>query len=96
MAAATTISGPSPSPIKRISQRRRAWNTFARNRSALVGLVLVVLIIAGLRCAPLIAPHDPLTQSTINRLKGPSGDYWLGRDTYGRDVFTATHSLRRG
>jgi peptide/nickel transport system permease protein len=88
MATATTIPGPSPSPIKLISQRRRAWNTFARNRSALVGLVLVVLIVLVALLAPVIAPHDPLTQSTINRLKGPSGDYWLGRDTYGRDVFS--------
>lgn len=71
-----------------ISQRRRAWRTFTRNRSAVVGLALVVLIILVALLAPLIAPHNPLTQSTINRLQGPSDGHLLGRDGYGRDVLS--------
>jgi peptide/nickel transport system permease protein len=54
----------------------------------LVGLVLVVLIFLIAIFAPLIAPHDPLTQSTINRLQGSSSDHLLGRDPYGRDVLS--------
>ena len=80
--------GKSPPPVQLISQRQRAWRTFKRNRSALVGLVLIVLIFVVAVLAPLIAPHDPITQSTINRLKGPSADHWLGQDAYGRDVFS--------
>lgn len=86
--ATTTANGASGSPIQLVSQRKRAWRTFARNRSALVGLVLVVIIVLVGLFAPLLAPHDPLTQSTINRLKEPSGDYLLGQDAYGRDVFS--------
>jgi len=76
------------SKVTLVSQRKRAWRTFSRNRSALVGLVLVVLLVFIALFAPWIAPHDPLEQSTINRLEEPSREYLLGRDAYGRDVFS--------
>ncbi len=71
-----------------ISQRRRAWMTFKRNRTAVVGLVLVVFLVLVALIAPLLAPHDPIPQSTINRLADPSAEYLLGRDDYGRDVLS--------
>ena len=80
--------GNAASPIALVSQRQRAWRTFSRNKSALVGLVLIILIVLVAIFAPLIAPHDPIAQSTINRLKDPSGSYLLGRDDYGRDVLS--------
>jgi len=80
--------GPPVSSFKLISQRRRAWRTFTRNRSALIGLVMIVMIVLVGIFAPLLAPYDPLTQSTINRLKPPSAQHWLGLDTYGRDIFS--------
>ena len=85
---ATTVPEPVPSKIQYVSQRKRAWRTFSRNRSALVGLVLVVLLFLVAIFAPVIAPYDPLAQSTINRLEGPSSEHWLGRDPYGRDVLS--------
>jgi len=88
MAADSTVSAAPGAQIALVSQRRRAWRTFSRNRSALVGLVMVVLIILVALLAPVLAPHDPLTQSTINRLQGPSDGHLLGRDGFGRDVFS--------
>lgn len=76
------------SSIAIVSQRQRAWRTFARNRSAVVGLAMVISIILIAVFAPLIAPHNPLTQSITNRLEGPSPGYPLGRDAYGRDVLS--------
>lgn len=73
---------------KLVSQRRRSWNAFKRNRPAMVGAVLIVLIVLVALAAPLLAPHDPLTQSTINRLKPPGGEHLLGTDDYGRDVLS--------
>jgi len=80
--------GAPRSSFKLISQRRRAWRTFTRNRSALIGLVMIVIIVLVGIFAPLLAPYDPLTQSTINRLKPPSAEHWLGLDSYGRDIFS--------
>jgi peptide/nickel transport system permease protein len=88
MAANATTASEFGAPKTLISQRRRAWRTFTRNRSAVVGLVLVILLVLVALLAPVLAPHDPLTQSTINRLQGPSDGHLLGRDGYGRDVFS--------
>lgn len=71
-----------------ISQRQRVWRTFTRNRAALAGLVLVLLLVVVALAAPLLAPHDPLEQSTIDRLAPPSGSYPLGRDDFGRDILS--------
>jgi peptide/nickel transport system permease protein len=76
------------SPIEIVSQRQRAWRTFKRNQSAVVGLIMVIVIILVAIFAPVIAPHNPLEQSVTDRLQGPSRDYPLGRDAYGRDVLS--------
>lgn len=87
-AAITPESGGSGLEPKLISQRQRAWRAFKSNKSALVGLVLIALIVIVAIFAPLFATHDPLSQSTINRLQPPSMDHLLGTDDYGRDVFS--------
>jgi peptide/nickel transport system permease protein len=81
-------SSAAPTSIKLVSQRQRAWRSFKRNRSAVVGLVMIVLLVLIAIFAPWIAPHDPIEQSTINRLAPPSREYPLGRDDYGRDVLS--------
>jgi peptide/nickel transport system permease protein len=89
MAAATASpTAGGGGQIQLVSQRKRAWRTFARNRSALVGLVMIVIIVLVAILAPILAPQDPLTQSTINRLKDPTSEHWLGQDAYGRDVLS--------
>jgi peptide/nickel transport system permease protein len=35
-----------------------------------------------------LTPHDPIQQFRIDRLKGPSGTYWMGTDLLGRDNFS--------
>jgi peptide/nickel transport system permease protein len=49
---------------------------------------MVILIVLIAIFAPVLAPHNPLTQSVVNRLQGPSPGYPLGRDGYGRDVLS--------
>jgi len=62
----------------------RAFNT---NRTSWVGLILFLLILAAAVLAPVISPHDPYEQDLIARLQGPSAEYWLGTDSYGRDIY---------
>ncbi|RIK44013.1 MAG: peptide ABC transporter permease [Chloroflexi bacterium] len=38
--------------------------------------------------APVIAPHDPNTLNTADKLQGPSRTYWLGTDDVGRDILS--------
>jgi peptide/nickel transport system permease protein len=87
---AVDTAGKNQEPIgpKVISQRQRSWRAFRRNKPALVGAILIVLILLVAIFAPWLAPQDPLTQSTINRLQPPSRENLLGTDPFGRDVLS--------
>jgi len=69
------------------SERGRLWRTFLRNRAAVLGLVLTVLITILSAAAPVFTSHDPLAQEARSRLQPPGQTHILGRDTFGRDVF---------
>jgi peptide/nickel transport system permease protein len=58
------------------------------NKLSVAGAVLCMLLIVIAALAPLLAPHDPLEQSFISANQGPSADYWLGTDAFGRDVLS--------
>ncbi|MEW6400897.1 MAG: dipeptide/oligopeptide/nickel ABC transporter permease/ATP-binding protein [Chloroflexota bacterium] len=67
------------------------WNVFSRNRMALVGVAMLVLIVLVAILAPLIAPLDKgdAAPSTIFDIyNAPSAEHWLGTDDAGQDVFT--------
>ena len=69
MATATASAGGGKTNLPNkalISQRQRAWRNFRRNKSALVGLVLIIALVIIALFAPWIAPYDPLEQSVIN------------------------------
>ncbi len=55
---------------------------------AWVGLTLLAVIMLVAVLAPVIAPHDPLTQDIVNQFLPPSSEFWLGTDSYGRDVLS--------
>ncbi len=61
---------------------------FRRNRFSWIGVGLLALIILLAVLAPLIAPYDPLKQNILHRLSPPSVQFWLGTDSYGRDVLS--------
>jgi peptide/nickel transport system permease protein len=61
---------------------------FLKNRTALVGGVVAVVIVLVAVFAPVLAPHDPLVQDSYARLQGSSAAHWLGTDDFGRDVLS--------
>ncbi|HSD51677.1 MAG TPA: ABC transporter permease [Candidatus Methylomirabilis sp.] len=72
---------------KRSGEARRLWRTFLRNRAAVVGLVMAVLVTVLSVAAPFFTAHDPLVQDARSRLQPPDPTHVLGRDPFGRDVF---------
>jgi peptide/nickel transport system permease protein len=72
------------------SQWSIAARQFRRNRLALAGLVIIVLLYLVALLAPLIAPHDPIAQHDIARTGylSPRSGNWLGTDRFGRDVLS--------
>lgn len=59
-----------------------------KNRVALFGLFLVLLLIFLGLFAPWVAPHDPYKTDLDISLQSPSAKYWLGTDEEGRDVLS--------
>jgi peptide/nickel transport system permease protein len=65
-----------------------AWTRFRRNRLALVGLALVLVLALTATLAPWLAPHDPSRQSLIEKRAHPGAKYLLGADEFGRDILS--------
>lgn len=55
---------------------------------AWLGLLLLTAMVLVAILAPAIAPRDPLTQDIVNQFLPPSSEFWLGTDSYGRDVLS--------
>ncbi|MEX1021474.1 MAG: ABC transporter permease [Litorilinea sp.] len=89
-ASAMNAATPATPAMQATSESSRLWRTFTRNRLAVLGLVMVILFTLIAIFAPLLAPHDPLAQSTRDRLAPPSSEYLLGRDDFGRDILSRT------
>lgn len=73
---------------RELSVQQKMWLTFRRNRPALIGAVVTILIMLIAIFAPWIAPYDPLVQDPAIRLEGMTSDHRLGTDDFGRDVLS--------
>ena len=73
---------------KKNSQMKEIWRRFRKSKTAMLGLVLLVLILLMAIFADVIVPYqDAITQNPANRLQGPSGEHFFGTDEIGRDLF---------
>ena len=52
------------------------------------GLVFICLMGLCAAAAPWVAPYDPLAVNYNAMLAAPSWEYWLGTDSFGRDVLS--------
>ena len=67
---------------------RGFWRAFRRNKLALIGGVVVVILVALALLAPGIAPWDPNRPDVRKILDAPSKAHPLGTDQLGRDVLS--------
>ena len=74
--------------VKKRSQIKEVWRRFRRNKQAMIGLIMLLLLIFAAVFADFLAPYDPLKQDIINRLKPPSAGHLFGTDELGRDIFS--------
>jgi peptide/nickel transport system permease protein len=88
--------GPARGDSPRRPLRRMLWlvgKQVRRDRAAVVGsIVALVLLLAGIS-APLLAPHSPLYQfpdglTASGQPLPPGPRYWLGTDPLGRDLLS--------
>lgn len=82
------------------SLRGDVWRRFRRNKLAVAGLTVIVLMVVAAVFAPLVTSYSPTELGSASRAK-PGSDHWFGTDVLGRDLFTrivygARVSLRIG
>ncbi|HEX6938160.1 MAG TPA: ABC transporter permease [Longimicrobiales bacterium] len=72
------------------SQWRIAARLLRRDRLAMTGLAIILVLYLVALLAPLIAPYDPIAQQDIVRtgFLPPSAAHPLGTDRFGRDVLS--------
>jgi peptide/nickel transport system permease protein len=81
-------AGAVPAPPRPASTLAILLRAFHANPTSWIGLSIVALLALAAAFAPLIAPHDPLEQNILNRLKPPSAEHLLGTDYFGRDTLS--------
>lgn len=75
-------------PVRPMSNTRRVLRAFRRNRVAMIGLAIVILLILGAVFADAISPYNPIEPHYSDRLKPPDSRYLLGTDELGRDLLS--------
>jgi peptide/nickel transport system permease protein len=61
---------------------------FARNRLAVIGFAIVLLLVLTALVAPLLAHQSPTVQDLTGRLQPPGAIFWFGTDELGRDIYS--------
>ncbi len=69
------------------SLRGDVWRRFRRNKLAVAGLVVIVLMVFAAVFAPLVTFSSPTALGSVSRAK-PSLKHWFGTDVLGRDLYT--------
>lgn len=74
--------------IKKERRANNVWNKLKRNKTAMIGLVIVVFMIFIAIFAPLLTSNDPDEISPLNAFLLPGEDgHIFGTDEFGRDLF---------
>ena len=63
---------------------------FTKNRIAVIGLIMMIIIVVLCAGAPLFTSHDPITEMNFSELlfRPWQGGHILGTDDLGRDIWT--------
>ena len=91
MIAADAPGAAAPTPPGPL---REFWGYFSKNRGAVIGLAVVIVVLSMAAFAPLMAPYPPDLTNNAAYLKPPawqaggSSAYLLGTDAIGRDILS--------
>ena len=73
---------------KKVNSFLEFYKKLSKNKAALAGAFIIIVIILLAILAPVIAPYDPTKMNPANKLQTPSAEHWLGTDDKGRDILS--------
>lgn len=73
---------------KETSQMELVWMRFKRNKLALFGIGVLILLITVAIFAPFLAPNDPEKTNVARQTEGPSSEFPLGTDDNGMCILS--------
>lgn len=74
--------------VKQNSQAYDIWRRLKKNRMAIVGMIILIILICTMIFADQIVPYRAATkQNMAIKMQGPSLEHIMGTDSFGRDVF---------
>jgi peptide/nickel transport system permease protein len=71
---------------KAIGPWQIAWERFRKNKIALVGASMFIIIVLAVIFIPILSPYDISAFDLQDKELPPSAKHWLGTDEQGRDV----------
>lgn len=83
---AGAVAMPEERPAR--SEWARTWAALRRNRGAMIGLGITLLLLFTAAFAPQISPSDPTLMGAGGSLEPPSPAHPFGTDKFGRDLFS--------
>lgn len=85
---ATKTNGAGKAAPKKRSQAQEVWRRLKKNKMAMIGLAIVVILVLIAIFADFLFDYNDVVikQNTAIRLQGPSAEHWLGTDEFGRDI----------
>lgn len=84
-----TTSAPKEASTRKRSQYVDVWRRLKKSRTAMMGIILILMFILLAIFADVIVDYDndAIKLNVVERLQGPNSKQWFGTDEYGRDIF---------
>lgn len=76
------------SQFKKRNPVLEVWKRLRKNKIAILGMCIVLVLILLALFADVIAPYDPAATDFSARLQMPSRAHWFGTDNLGRDILS--------
>ncbi len=83
-----TVTAPGTEEVKKRSQWADVWRRLRRNKLAMLGMIIVLILILIAVFANFLAPYKYDAIDLTNRFQMPNAKHLLGTDNYGRDILS--------
>lgn len=85
---AVNMHAPNAATMKKTGQMKEIWRRFKKNKLAMAGLVvLLIMTLAAVFAEQIGSYQSAISMNVRNKLQDPSWQHIFGTDGYGRDLF---------